>query len=92
MKVIIDAHFPRNLVWLFDEFGITAYHTLGMPNQNQTTDSEILDFANQYDCIVMTKDADFVDSFYVQNRPNKLLLISTGNIKNSELKALLINI
>lgn len=91
MNVVIDAHFPRNLVWLFQEFNINAYHTLGMPNQNQTTDNEILDFADEYNAIVMSKDADFVDSFYLQNRPKKLLLISTGNIKNSELKQLLTN-
>lgn len=88
-NIIIDAHFPRNLVWFFQEFSVNAYHTLGMPNKNQTTDSQILDFADTHNAIVMTKDADFVDSFYLQNRPKKLLLISTGNIKNSELKQLL---
>lgn len=69
MQVVIDAHFPRNLVWLFQEVGVLAFHTLGMPNQNQTTDNQILDFADLNDCVVMTKDADFVDSFYLQNRP-----------------------
>lgn len=39
----------------------------------------------------MSKDSDFVDSFYLQNRPKKLLLISTDNIKNSDLKTLLSN-
>lgn len=91
VNIIIDAHFPRNLVWLFQEFAINAYHTLGMPNKNQTTDSQILDFADMHNAIVMTKDADFVDSFYLQNRPKKLFLVSTGNIKNSELKLLLTN-
>lgn len=81
MNIIIDAHFPSSLVWLFDGFGISAYHTLDIPNQNQTKDSEILDFADGHDYVVMTKDADFVDSFYVQNRPKKLLLVSIGNIK-----------
>lgn len=91
MNIIIDTHFPRNLVWLFQEFGVNAYHTLGMPNQNYTSDNEILDFANDNNCVVMSKDSDFVDSFYLQNRPKKLLLISTGNIKNSDLKTLLSN-
>lgn len=60
-----------------------------MPNQNYTSDNEILDFADDNNCVVMSKDSDFVDSFYLQNRPKKLLLISTGNIKNSDLKTLL---
>lgn len=73
MNVVIDAHFPRNLVWLFQEFGVNAYHTLGMPNQNQTTDNQILDFAENNDGVVMTKDADFVNSFYLQGRPKKII-------------------
>jgi predicted nuclease of predicted toxin-antitoxin system len=41
--------------------------------------------------VVVTKDADFVNSFLLQGRPHKLLLISTGNIRNSELEALLMS-
>jgi len=37
---------------------------------------------------VITKDSDFVDSFLTIHEPYKLLLISTGNIKNSELETL----
>jgi predicted nuclease of predicted toxin-antitoxin system len=39
---------------------------------------------------VVTKDADFVNSFLLSCKPEKLLLISTGNISNSELRDLLI--
>jgi predicted nuclease of predicted toxin-antitoxin system len=38
--------------------------------------------------IVITKDADFVDSFLTIGQPYKLLLVSTGNIKNAELESL----
>src|SRR2546425_245220 len=38
--------------------------------------------------IVVTKDADFVNTFTVQRVPYKLLLVSTGNIKNVALEAL----
>ncbi|MGH8612162.1 MAG: DUF5615 family PIN-like protein [Gammaproteobacteria bacterium] len=38
--------------------------------------------------MVVTKDADFVNSFIVSRRPYKLLLVSTGNITNGELEAL----
>ena len=38
--------------------------------------------------IVITKDADSVNSFMIARRPYKLLLVSTGNIKNSELESL----
>ena len=38
--------------------------------------------------MVVTKDADFVSSFIVSHQPRKLLLISTGNIGNTELEAI----
>ena len=40
--------------------------------------------------MVVAKDADFVDSHVLQGRPAKLLLISTGNISNRDLEALMI--
>ena len=38
--------------------------------------------------IVVTKDADFVQSFLLQGRPHKLLLVNTGNISNNDLLTL----
>jgi predicted nuclease of predicted toxin-antitoxin system len=40
--------------------------------------------------VVVTKDADFVDSHLLRGRPPKLLLISTGNISNRDLEALVV--
>ncbi len=74
MNIIIDAHFPRKLVLIFREVGFIAFHTLGMPEQNRTTDQQILAFAEEHDCIVMTKDADFVDSYHLYNKPNKAII------------------
>ena len=46
-----------------------------------------LSIREQY--VVVTKDTDFVNSFHVDSQPYKLLLVSTGNIGNSDLEALL---
>ncbi len=40
--------------------------------------------------VVITKDADFVNSHLIQGRPPRLLLISTGNVTNTELERLLV--
>ena len=64
-----------------------AFHTLDLPQQNHTDDDEIIRFADTHDCIVITKDSDFVDAFYLQHRPHKLWLLSTGNISNRDLEA-----
>jgi predicted nuclease of predicted toxin-antitoxin system len=39
----------------------------------------------QQERIVITKDSDFLDSFLISGQPYKLLLVTTGNITNTEL-------
>jgi predicted nuclease of predicted toxin-antitoxin system len=90
MKFLIDAQLPRRLTYHLRAAGYDAVHTLDLPNANRTTDMEIIAIAAQEGRVVVTKDADFVNSFVVSQQPEKLLLISTGNITNADLEALLI--
>ena len=90
MKLLVDAQLPRRLVYRLRETGHDAKHTLDLPSGNRTPDSEIVEIAMQERRIVITKDADFVNSFIVRGQPRKLLLISTGNITNQELERLLL--
>lgn len=86
MKFLIDAQLPRRLAdWLIAS-GCDAIHTLQLPAANQTTDQEIVALADRESSIVVSKDADFVDSHLLLGRPSKLLLISTGNIRNDALE------
>jgi predicted nuclease of predicted toxin-antitoxin system len=68
--------------------GCDALHTLDLPNENRTADQELLDLSDREQRVIITKDSDFVDSHILNNRPAKLLLISTGNISNRALEAL----
>jgi predicted nuclease of predicted toxin-antitoxin system len=90
MNFLIDANLPRRLVNLFHARGHLAIHTLDLPNGNTTEDSTILQYSDENNCVITTKDSDFTTSFWLNNRPNKLLLISTENISNKELEALLV--
>ena len=90
MNFLIDANLPRRLVNLFREHGHYAAHTLDLPAANATDDAAILRYSDEENCVIITKDSDFITSFWLNNRPNKLLLISTGNISNKELESLLI--
>ena len=90
MNFLIDANLPRHLVNIFHERGHDAVHTLDLPDGNLTSDTTLLDYSDKNNCIIATKDSDFSTSFLLQNRPNKLLLISTGNIRNNELESLLV--
>lgn len=89
MKFLVDAHLPRRLCRILESYGHTAIHTLDLPQQNRTDDRDIMQYADTNDCIVTTKDADFVDAFYLQSTPHRLWLISTGNITNPLLERLI---
>ena len=90
MTVLIDAQLPRRLARHFRAAGHDAVHTLDLPAGNRTKDRDINDRSIREQRIVVTKDEDFVTSLLVARRPYKLLLISTGNISNAELDALLV--
>jgi predicted nuclease of predicted toxin-antitoxin system len=70
--------------------GCNAIHSLDLPNANRSTDEQINEVADREQRVVITKDADFVDSHILRGRPPKLLLISTGNISNRDLETLLV--
>ena len=90
MKFVIDAQLPRRLTYRLREVGHDALHTLDLPNGNRTSDAEITALSVREERVLITKDADFVASFVLTHQPSKLLLISTGNIKNSDLEALFV--
>jgi predicted nuclease of predicted toxin-antitoxin system len=90
MNFLVDAQLPRRVVLLLRQAGHDAIHTLDLPEANRTTDTEINARSASEQRVVITKDADFVNSFLVAGHPYKLLLISTGNITNADLLMLLI--
>lgn len=63
-------------------------HTLDLPKANRTTDREINEISIRDSRVVITKDSDFVDSLLLHRQPFKLLLITTGNIRNTALEQL----
>lgn len=88
MKFLVDAQLPRRLAYWLQEAGHDAIHTLDLPLGNRSPDRVIYEISEREQRIVVTKDADFVNSFTLYHKPYKLLLVSTGNIKNTELERL----
>src|SRR5437016_5998002 len=88
MKFLIDAQLPRRLVAQLKQAGLEAIHTLDLPLRNRTPDSVINEHSINEQYVVVTKDSDFVESFLLSRQPWKLLLISTGNIRNADLEVL----
>ncbi|HEY1389981.1 MAG TPA: DUF5615 family PIN-like protein [Ktedonobacterales bacterium] len=90
MRFLVDAHLPRRIARRLREAGHDVLHTLDLPDGNRTTDAEINALSLREQRVVVTKDADFVNSILIKHQPYKLLLISTGNIRNAALESLLL--
>ncbi|MFQ5825573.1 MAG: DUF5615 family PIN-like protein [bacterium] len=88
MKFLVDAHLPRRLAYRLRDLGYDTIHTRDLPLENRTPDSVIEEISLREKRVVVTKDADFVNSFTLHGKPYKLLLVSTGNIKNIDLEKL----
>lgn len=85
MKFLVDAQLPPLLaVWLAEK-GFDTLHTNDLPDREGTEDHYISEIADKENRIVITKDSDFYDSHLLQRKPAKLLLITTGNLKNRQL-------
>ncbi len=90
MNFLVDAQRPRRMTAWLAAAGCDAVHTLDLPDGNRTTDEQLCDVADREQRVVVTKDADFVDSHLLRGRPARLLLASTGNISNRDLAALVV--
>jgi predicted nuclease of predicted toxin-antitoxin system len=88
MKFLVDAQLPRQLANVLSQSGHDALHTRDLPEGNATPDTVINEISLQEQRVVITKDDDFVQSFLLQEKPYKLILVATGNIKNAGLEGL----
>ena len=85
MKFIVDAHFPKRLAtWLINN-GDDAIHTIDLPKKNKTSDKEIIEIAESQARIVITKDSDFIQFRIIHDKPQRILMVTTGNIINKAL-------
>lgn len=85
MKFLVDAQLPKSLADFLSQNGHEGLHTLQLPDKNKTTDKQIIEIAYKENYIVVTKDNDFLESFFLKQEPSTLILIKTGNIPNEEL-------
>ena len=81
MKFFIDAQLPYQLCNLLREKGYDVMHTDDLLTKERTSDSVIRSVVQKDKRILITKDSDFENSFYLQHSPKKLLMVTAGNIK-----------
>lgn len=85
MKLIVDAQLPSKLCELLNQLGLESIHVNELPKGDETSDWEIIKFADRENLIVVTKDFDFYHSHMTLGKPKKLFIITTGNLKNRQL-------
>ncbi len=85
MKFLIDAQLPYRLKHWLAAKNFDSIHTADLPEQNLSADLTVADVADNENRTVITKDSDFLKLRILQDKPQKLLMITTGNIVNKDL-------
>jgi len=89
LRFIVDTQLPPSLAEFFKRRGFDAIHVINCPNGALTSDKEIIAIATKEARIIITKDSDFMDYYFLKGYPPAVLLLQLGNIKNQELFFLL---
>jgi predicted nuclease of predicted toxin-antitoxin system len=85
MRFLIDAQLPLTLKRWLKSQGVDVIHTLDLTLKNYTDDFEVIRVANNDNRIVISKDSDFFKYHLLKGEPERILMITTGNIVNKEL-------
>ncbi|PSR13400.1 MAG: hypothetical protein DA408_17440 [Bacteroidetes bacterium] len=88
-KILCDVHIAYKVVSFFEAKGYHAVHVNTILERWYTKDSDISRYADDNEFIVLTKDADFKNSHFVNGHPARLRKISLGNISTKKLIAIL---
>ena len=84
MKFLVDNQLPAALARLLASRGVDCRHVLDL-DLGEATDSEMWNHATAHDCIVISKDEDFL---YLANSPSattRLVWVRIGNCRTSVL-------
>lgn len=85
MKFLCDVHISYKLTKHFKKLGFEAIHVNEILSKSETKDSDLCKYADQMDYIIISKDSDFRDYYFVNQTPKKLIKINLGNISNDSL-------
>ena len=85
MKFIVDAQLPRSLSEFLKTKGHDSIHKIELPEKKATDDNDVLRLSLEEKRIIISKDNDFFESYIVKEQPEKLVLVTTGNIPNKQL-------
>src|SRR5579875_3604279 len=86
MDFLLDVHLPISLSkFLSNQHNCSSIHVNQILQKWHTTDDEICRYADENGLVLITKDSDFKNSYFINKTPKKLLRIALGNISTIEL-------
>lgn len=85
VKFIVDTQLPPLLAKFFSEKQFDAIHTTDFPNGHLLQDNQIINIAIAENRIIIIKDSDFLDNYWLKGAPPQILLFKLGNITNRDL-------
>ena len=86
MDFLVDVHLPISLSkFLNNQPNCTAIHVNQILQKWHTTDTEICKYADENFLVVVSKDSDFKNSFFINKTPRRVIRVALGNLSNKEL-------
>ncbi|MBW8334272.1 MAG: DUF5615 family PIN-like protein [Prolixibacteraceae bacterium] len=85
MKFLCDVHISYKVVNYLSVAGFETIHINQILDRWNTKDKDICEYADKNDLIVITKDYDFLNSYFINGSPKKLIKVNLGNISTIEL-------
>jgi predicted nuclease of predicted toxin-antitoxin system len=89
MKFLCDVHISYKIATHLKSLGFETIHVNEILDKSRTRDADICKYADQNGLIVITKDSDFRDSYFIKQTPKRLIKINLGNIPNQDLQTIL---
>lgn len=85
MRFLCDVHISYKVKRFLLTCGHHATHVNELPQKSETDDLVICRYTDEEDSILITKDADFVDFYFIKQSPKRILKINLGNVATREL-------
>lgn len=86
MNFLVDVHLPVSLSKLLDQQqDCNSVHINQILQKWHTSDADICKHADANSMVVVTKDADFKNSHFINKTPRKVIRVALGNISNDDL-------
>ena len=85
MHFICDVHISYKVRTHLVKLGYHASHINKILQGDITDDLIIADYCFNNGCVLITKDFDFVDSYFLNKIPPKIIKINLGNVSTEEL-------